>query len=145
MIKEHPSTHEHEGFKLRYGHPLPFGASEVSGGVNFSIYSANATSCVLVLFNRGAAEPFVEIPFPEEFQIGDVFAMIVFDIDPETIEYGYRFDGPMPTGTANRFDPTNILLDPLARSIAGRETWMKEADPNEIYQNRGRIVRREFD
>ena len=26
----------------------------VPGGVNFSIYSANATSCTLVLFDKGA-------------------------------------------------------------------------------------------
>ena len=35
-----------------------------------------------------------EIPFPDEFRIGDVCAMTVFDLDDENIEYGYRMDGP---------------------------------------------------
>ena len=43
-------THTHGEFRLRYGHPLPFGASHVPGGVNFSIFSANATSCTLGAF-----------------------------------------------------------------------------------------------
>ena len=30
-------THEYEGFRLRYGHALPYGASHVPGGVNFSM------------------------------------------------------------------------------------------------------------
>ena len=37
-------THECEGVKLRPGRVLPFGATIVEGGVNFSISSSNATS-----------------------------------------------------------------------------------------------------
>ena len=43
-------THEQAGIKFRRGHVLPFGATAVTGGVNFSIYSAAATDCALVLF-----------------------------------------------------------------------------------------------
>ena len=42
-------THEHQGIKFRRGHALPFGATMVANGVNFSIYSSAATSCTLVL------------------------------------------------------------------------------------------------
>ena len=52
----HP-THSFGDFKLRSGRPLPFGASRVPGGVNFSIFSSYATSCTLVLFNRHEPEP----------------------------------------------------------------------------------------
>ena len=43
----------------------PFGATLVPGGVNFSIFSRHATSCTLVLFEQGDAEPFAELPFPD--------------------------------------------------------------------------------
>ena len=33
------------------------------------------------------------IPFPDEFRIGNVFSMIVYGLDYENLEYGYRFDG----------------------------------------------------
>ncbi len=138
-------THTHGDHKLRFGHPLPFGASLVPGGINFSIYSANATTCTLVLFKRGADQPFVEIPFPPELRIGDVFAMIVFEIDSQEIEYGYRFDGPSDPGNLHRFDPARILLDPLATAISGANVWGQPADLDSIYPHRARIVEEDFD
>ncbi len=42
-------THDVQGYRLRAGRPLPFGASPVPGGVNFSIYSSHATNCTLVV------------------------------------------------------------------------------------------------
>ncbi len=79
-IDIHP-THNYDNFKLRRGKPFPFGATLVPGGVNFSIFSSHATSCTLVLFKKHAAQPMVEIPFPEEFRIGNVYCMVVFDLD----------------------------------------------------------------
>ena len=35
-------------------------------------------------------EPFAILPFPESYKIGDVYSMIVFDLDIETFEYAYR-------------------------------------------------------
>ena len=40
-------------YRVSCGHLLPFGVSHVPGGVNFSIFSANATGCTLVLFQAG--------------------------------------------------------------------------------------------
>ena len=85
-IDTHP-THNYNGYKLRPGKPLPFGATFLPGGVNFSIYSRHAKSCTLVLFKKHALEPLVEIPFPDAFRIGNVFSMIVFDLNYEDIEY----------------------------------------------------------
>ncbi|MFM8886328.1 MAG: hypothetical protein ACKOKC_07940, partial [Chthoniobacterales bacterium] len=90
--RQHP-THHHGVFRLRYGHPLPFGANVVPGGINFSVFSSHATGCTLVLFEKGAQRPFAEIPFPREFRMGNVYAMTVFDLDPSNIEYGFRMDG----------------------------------------------------
>ena len=138
-------THTYESFKLRPGRPLPFGATLVPGGVNFSIYSSHATACTLVLFQKGEEKPYGEIPFPPQFRIGNVFAMVVFGLDYENVEYGYRMAGPFDPATGHRFDPTKILLDPYAKAIGGRDVWGKLPDWNNIYQYRGRLAFDDFD
>src|SRR5438105_4663824 len=85
-------THRIAGLDVRVGRPLPFGASRVPGGVNFSVYSNNATAMTLVLYQRGDRKPFAELPFPESFRVGGVYAMTVLGLDADTVEYGYRAD-----------------------------------------------------
>ncbi len=143
-IDIHP-THKHQDFKLRRGKPFPFGATLVPGGVNFSIFSSSATSCTLVLFQKHEPEPFAEIPFPDEFRIGDVYCMVVFDLDYENLEYGYRMDGLFAPQEGHWFDKTKILMDPYAKVIGGRDIWGKEPDWNDIYHHRARIVFDDFD
>lgn len=138
-------THSHEKWRLRFGHPLPFGVSRVPGGINFAIYSKHATACTLVLFERGNEVPFAEIPFPREFRMGDVYAMTVFDLDFEMIEYGYRFDGPNDPALGHLFDPKKILLDPFAREISGRDVWQKDYPTSATYPHRARIHGNNFE
>jgi len=145
MIPNLEHTHTHGEHRLRYGHPLPFGASHVPGGVNFSIFSTHATSCTLALFQKGAEIPFVEIPFPPEYRLGNVWAITVFDVNYEQIEYGYRFDGPHDPREGLHFDPKNILLDPFAREIGGHDTWKQATKPHEAYAFRGRMPFEHFD
>jgi glycogen operon protein len=143
-IDVHP-THECGNFKLRCGKPFPFGTSLVPGGVNFSIFSKHATSCSLVLFEKRLVEPFAEIPFPEEFRIGNVYCMVVFDLDYEEIEYGYRMDGPNSFHEGHWFDKKKYLLDPYAKIISGRDVWAKQPDWDNPYQHRARIAFEDFD
>jgi isoamylase len=138
-------TQTFAGYKLRPGRAFPFGATFVPGGVNFSIFSRHATACTLVLFDKGAPIPKVEIPFPDAFRIGNVFSMIVFDLDFETTEYGFRMDGPFAPQDGHRFDPSTILLDPYARAIGGRDTWRAEPHWADLYQHRARLVLDDFD
>ena len=138
-------THQYGDYKLRIGRPYPFGATLVPQGVNFSIYSRHATSCTLVLLEKHQSEPLAEIPFPEEFRIGHVFNMVVFDLDYEAIEYGFRMEGPFDPKAGHRFDPSKILMDPYAKVIGGRDVWGEEPDWNEIYQHRSRLSFEDFD
>ncbi|MBF2075844.1 MAG: glycogen debranching protein GlgX [Synechococcales cyanobacterium C42_A2020_086] len=138
-------TYPYGNFKLRHGQPFPFGATPVPGGVNFSIYSNHATSATLVLFKKGAEEPFAEIPFVREFRLGNVVSMVVLDLDYEDLEYGYRVDGPYDIRAGHRFDKTKILLDPYAKSISGRNVWGAPRCHHEIYPYRGQIISEEFD
>ena len=138
-------THKHNDYLLRAGRPFPYGASFVPGGVNFSIFSRHASACTLVLFARGALEPLAEIPFPDEFRIGHIFAMIIFGLDHETIEYGYRLDGPNQPHLGHRFDPSIILLDPYAKAIGGRDVWGQAPILHNGYQHRARLAYDDFD
>jgi hypothetical protein len=138
-------THRHGNLVLRKGLPIPFGATGVMGGINFSVYSRHATACTLVLFKPGKEQPFAEIPFPAEFRIGDVFAMIVFDLDPYATEYGFRMDGPGVPEEGHRFDRSKVLLDPAARAISGPGIWGFGPDRKQPYPYRSRIQPEDFD
>lgn len=116
-------TQKISGFPARAGRTLPFGATPVPGGVNFSIYSNHATALTLVLFRRGEQEPLAELPFPPSFRIGGVYAMTVFGIDMEEIEYAYRAEGPYRPEDGHHFDPGVLLADPYAKLYSGREQW----------------------
>lgn len=138
-------THEHEGFRIREGKPLPLGATVTPGGINFAVYSSNATTCKLVLFRLGEREPMVEIPFRAEFRTGHIFAMKVFDLNPEEIEYGYRMSGPYRPRLGHRFNPNHFLLDPYARVVTGRNVWGEQPDWSNPSQHRGAISNDDFD
>ena len=122
-------THEYKGLKLRTGRPYPFGATVMGNAVNFSVYSRYATACTLVLFHNHEPEPFIEIPFLKEFKMGNVFSMMVFDLDFEDIEYGYRMDGPWNpqeghSGANSRTGTTCINTEPVwfATTLTGKTT-----------------------
>ncbi len=138
-------THKAGDLEYRVGRVFPFGATITDGGVNFSIFSKTASGCTLVLFRHGRRDPFIEIPFPEEFRIGNVYTMMVFGIDVETTEYGYRFDGPYRPDEGLRFDPSQILLDPYARSVSGRSVWGQQPDKDDPFPHRGQFIREDYD
>ncbi|NCF65827.1 MAG: glycogen debranching protein GlgX [Chloroflexi bacterium] len=138
-------THRHGDYLLRAGRPIPFGASMVPGGINFAVFSRYATSCTLILFKKGSNTPLVEIPFPDPFHIGNVYAMVVFDLDYENIEYGYRMDGPYQPHLGHHFDTATVLLDPYARLISGREKWGEAPDSDNRFQHRAMVVQDDFD
>ena len=133
-------THEFNGIKYRIGNVLPYGATIVPNGVNFSVFSRYAKNCELVLFHKGEKEPYVIIPIPDEFRIGDVYSITVFDLDYEDVEYGYRMDGEFAPEKGFWFDKTKFLIDPYAKSISGRNIWGEEPDWNNKYQHKSRIV-----
>lgn len=139
-------THEKDGIRFRCGRVQPFGASIVGGGgINFSIFSKDAVSCELLLYHHGAPKPYAVIPFPEEFRIGNVFSMIVYGLDYEEVEYGYRFDGVYAPEQGYRFDKTKILLDPYAKLVSGRNVWGAEPDWENPFQHRGCVILEDYD
>lgn len=111
------------GFPVRPGMFDVNGATVLSIGVNFTIHTHQGTACELLLFHRGEEEPYAVLPFPEAYKIGDVYSMIVFDLDIEDLEYAYRIDGPYRPKKGLLFDKKNVLLDPFAKAVAGQHIW----------------------
>ena len=132
------------GFDVRPGLYELNGATAIpAGGVNFTIASNQADYCELLLFKRGEKEPYVVLPFPENYRIGNVWSMIVFDLDIEEFEYAYRMDGPYDKKAGLIFNREKILLDPYARAVTGQSEWGKGKRSEGVY--RGRVVRNDFD
>ncbi|MEU7164127.1 glycogen debranching protein GlgX [Streptomyces morookaense] len=138
-------TRRIDGYDVRPGRPLPFGATPVPGGINFSVHSDRATRAWLVLFAPGGREPLAELEFPPSFRIGGVFAMTVFGLDEENLEYGFRVDGPFDPVRGDRFDAARVLTDPYARLISGRDVWGAPPDRDRSCAYRSRLVRDDFD
>ena len=132
-----------DGFQVRPGFFRDFGATIIPGGVNFTVQSHGADSIELLLFHRGAEEPFAELKFPDNYRIGFVYSMIVFGLDVEEFEYAYRVDGPYDEEKGLRFDRTKILLDPYARAVKGQSRWGHKNNVRHGY--RARVVRSNFD
>ncbi len=130
------------GFKVRPGLYEVAGATAIPCGVNFTVYSVGATSCELLLFRRGEDAPYAVLPFPENYRIGKVYSMIVFDINIEDFEYAYRMDGPWDPKNGLIFDKKRVLLDIYARSVISRSH--REGD-NQMEVYRARVVRNDFD
>lgn len=139
-------TNQYKGLEYRVGRVFPFGASFVEdNGVNFSIFSREATGCSLLLFHHGDKKPYAEIPFPEEFRIGDVFTMMVFGIHIETTEYGYRFEGDGNAEEGSLCGRKRIVLDPYAKSVSGRSVWGRKPRDAGPFVHRGQIIREDYD
>ena len=134
---------ECNGFKIRPGFYLANGTVVIPGGVSFTVHSQNATSCKLVLFKRKECEPYAIIPFPENYKIGNVYSMIVFDLDIEEFEYAYSVDGPYKPEKGLIFDNKKYLLDPYAKAVAGQSVWGFK--PKSGYEYRSRVVTNDFD
>ena len=130
-----------EGFGVRPGMYELNGATAIPTGVNFTISSNQAYSCELLLFKRESNTPYAVIPFPESYRIGNVWSMIVFDIDIEDFEYAYRFDGPFDEKKGLIFDKNKVILDPYAKAVTGQSVWGTH-NPG-MYK--ARVVKNNFD
>lgn len=131
------------GFEVRPGFFEINGATAMPGGVNFTIHSHQATACELLLFHRQEEEPYAILPFPEHYQIGNVFSMIVFGLNIQEFEYAYRLDGPYNPEKGIIFDKTKYLLDPYAKAVTGQSAWGSK--PKGGFQYKARVVKDDFD
>jgi glycogen operon protein len=109
---------------VRRGLPLPLGAHEVAGGINFALFSRHAHRVQLELFaNATDAAPsrVIELDLARH-RTGDVWHVWVGGIGPGQL-YGYRVDGPYDPKQGHRFNQNKLLLDPCATAITALPEW----------------------
>jgi isoamylase len=108
------------------GRPQPLGATVDDGGVNFAVYSEDATSVELLLFDaHNDAQPVATIPFdPVLNRSFHFWHMYVRGLGPG-YHYAFRVDGPK-SDPGKRFDHEKVLLDPYAK--ANTNTLWKPVD-----------------
>ncbi len=116
-------TRDLSGFKVRPGDPNIPGATEVPGGINFTLLTMGATACELLLFRRHQETPYAIIQIPEDYRFGYTYSIMIFGLHAEDFEYSYRLDGPHDKASGKLFDRTRLVLDPYARSVAGQRAW----------------------
>jgi glycogen operon protein len=101
------------------GHPFPLGATWDGEGVNFSLFSENATRVELCLFDHSGDEQ-------ERVEITERTAhnwhCYLPGVGPGQ-HYGYRVHGPYRPEEGLRFNPAKVLIDPYAKSIDGPVRW----------------------
>jgi glycogen operon protein len=103
------------------GQPYPLGATWTGLGVNFAIYSANATRVELCLFDSsGAAQPSACVQLPEHTDM--VWHGYLPDTRPGQL-YAYRVHGPYEPAAGLRFNPNKLVIDPYAKAIGRTVRW----------------------
>ncbi len=105
---------------IREGLPHPLGATWDGDGVNFALFSANATCVELCLFDDSGADEIARIELPEFTD--EIWHGYVSGVGPGTI-YGYRVHGPYEPENGHRFNPNKLVLDPYARGHFGDLKW----------------------
>ena len=99
------------------GQSDPLGASVVPGGVNFSLFSRNASRVELLFFDRGDdARPTRVIDIDASQRTRDYWHVFVPGAGPGQL-YAYRVHGPFDPQRGMRFDAEKILLDPYGRCV----------------------------
>ncbi|HLV66229.1 MAG TPA: glycogen debranching protein GlgX, partial [Polyangiaceae bacterium] len=106
------------------GNPYPLGATWDGAGVNFALFSENATRVELCLFDSATSKrESARIEMRE--RTDQVFHVYLPDVLPGQL-YGYRVHGPYDPRAGHRFNPNKVLFDPYARSVGRLTCWADE-------------------
>ncbi len=111
------------------GRPLPLGTTMIGNTVNFSVAVPQEKECRLLLYRAGRKKPCITYEMNKE--IGEVRYLALEDIDASKYEYNYQIDG-------------QVVIDPYAKAIAGRETWGRKRDVQK-HEVRGILYNDEYD
>jgi glycogen operon protein len=110
------------------GQSYPLGATLVSGGVNFSVYSRGASEIELLFFDRaddGRAARVIRLD-PADNRTYHYWHVFVPGIRPGQI-YGFRAYGPFDPVNGFRFDPSKLLLDPYGQAVVVPKNYDRNA------------------
>jgi len=102
------------------GQPYPLGATWDGSGVNFALFSENATEVELCLFDGPDAQQETRIQMTEQTDL--IWHIYLPEVGPGQL-YGYRVHGPYAPHEGHRFNPAKLLRDPYAKAFDGVLKW----------------------
>jgi len=116
------------GLSLEPGRSFPIGATASAKGVNFCIFSKNATAVELLLFDQpNAPEPSQVLCF-EGCRHRTHFYWHAFVPGLKAGQvYAYRVHGPYAPEQGCRFNPNKVLLDPYAKAVVNWKNYSRKA------------------
>jgi isoamylase len=109
------------------GRSFPLGATVFTDGVNFSVFSRQASGVQLLLFDHTAS------PYPARVIELDArthrtyhyWHVFVPGIGPGQV-YAFRASGPFFPEHGLRFDPDKVLLDPYGRAVVVPDAYSRQ-------------------
>lgn len=118
-------------YLMKEGSYVRMGVTIKPDSVIFTFEGRKDQQCNIVLYDRrtGAQE---RIPVPEEYCVGSLRSIEVQGLDTARYDYNYELDG-------------EILVDPYARRIVGREKWGEKERFCDAYQIRSGFSESRFD
>ncbi len=122
------------------GAPFPAGATVVDGGVNFSVFSRNATAMTLRLYSDATSQDPIRAVCLDPGYNRDRFMWHVFvsGIDAG-VYYTWSADGRGDLAAGHRFDFSRELVDPFAREVS-TQLWARTMQSPQRNCVRGRVV-----
>jgi glycogen operon protein len=105
---------------MQIGSPYPLGATTDGFGTNFAVFSANAHTIELCLFDPAGRREIARYVLPE--CTDEVWHGYLPGVHAGQL-YGYRAYGPYEPEKGHRFNPHKLLLDPYARLLYGQLRW----------------------
>lgn len=125
------------------GRSYPLGATWDGEGVNFALFSENATRVELCLFDgHDSAHESYRIPIEE--RTDQVWHVYLPEARPGQ-HYGYRVHGPYDPQAGHRFNPAKLLIDPYAKAISGTIEWSDAMFGYQIGDSAGDLSRDDRD
>ncbi|MFT0548381.1 glycogen debranching protein GlgX [Allopusillimonas ginsengisoli] len=106
--------------KLDPGLPYPLGATSDGLGVNFAVFSANASKIEVCIFDAQGRKEIKRYSLPE--CTDEIWHGYLPDAGPGLV-YGLRAYGPYDPKNGHRFNPQKLLVDPYARKLEGKLRW----------------------
>ncbi len=121
-----------EGFQygVRSGAYHCPGVEKLGGDICFTVAVPDRKRCSLLLYRKGESEVAASVPMGSSSRYGDLRSLIVEKLPTEEYEYNYLIDG-------------QVVVDPCAAALAGREVW--GTAPSGDGALRGRLVFDEYD
>jgi len=106
------------------GKPLPLGASLLNDGINFALFSRNATEITIIIFESSDPEcSWTEIQLDSKAnKTGNIWHCFIRGLKAGTC-YLYRANGPYFPERGLRFNLYKTLVDPYAKALTDISNW----------------------